>query len=266
MRRFHLFEWEDQPWLPNVFRDFITDHLRYTQHEPMREPISRAIAERLAALTAATGDRRLIDLCAGAGGPLIAISRIMAEDLRCPVEVVLTDLFPNVAAFKRIEAESQGRIAARYEPISATDVPAALTGVRTMFTALHHFAPEQARGVLADAVRKRAPIAVFEPLERTVRMIALLGVASFVRGFTHTPRVGRMTAARFLFTYVLPIAPAVFAWDGMVSALRTYTPDELRELARSVSRDDSYQWDAGRFDVQGPYGAMPTIYLIGRPV
>jgi hypothetical protein len=266
MRRFHLFEWEDQPWLPTVFRDFITDHLRYTQHEPMRAPISRAIAERLAALTAATKTRRLVDLCAGAGGPLIAISRILTDELHCPVEVVLTDLYPNVAAFTRIEAESGGRIAARREPISATDVPAELTGVRTMFTALHHFAPEQARLVLADAVLKRAPIAVFEPLERTVRMVTLLGVASFLRGFTHTPRVGRMTASRFLFTYVLPIAPAIFAWDGMVSALRTYTPDELYALATSVGGGDTYQWEAGRFDIQGPYGAMPTIYLIGRPV
>lgn len=264
MRRLHLFEWEDQPWLPNVFRDFITDHLRYTQHEPMREPISRAIAKRLADLTAAAKTRRVIDLCAGAGGPLLAISKIMADELGTPVEVVLTDLYPNVAAFKRLEAESRGRIGARYEPISATDVPAELSGIRTLFTALHHFAPEQARRVLADAVRKRAPIAVFEPLERTARMITLLGLVSFLRGFTHTPRVGRLTAARFLVTYVVPIAPAIFAWDGMVSALRTYTPDELHALAMSVGSHD-YRWEAGRFDVMGPYGAMPTIYLIGRP-
>jgi len=50
MRRFHLFEWEDQPWLPAVFRDFITDHLRYTSNEPMRRPINVAIAQRLTAV------------------------------------------------------------------------------------------------------------------------------------------------------------------------------------------------------------------------
>src|SRR6476646_10148967 len=141
MRRMHLFEWEDQPWLPRVFRDFITDHLRYTHNERMREPVNRAIAERLAVLLAETGCHQIVDLCAGAGGPLPEIGRILVDDLRTPVDIVLTDLFPNVAAFKRIEGESSGRVTASYEPVRATDVPAELSGVRTLFTAIHHFKP-----------------------------------------------------------------------------------------------------------------------------
>ena len=124
--------------------------------------------------------------------------------------------------------------------------------MRTMFAALHHFRPEQARLVLSDAVLKGAAIAVFEPLERTVRMVALLGVMSFLRGFTHTPRIGRVTPSRFFFTYVLPLAPLVFAWDGMVSALRTYTPDELGSLAASTSEGMNYRWETGRFETSGP--------------
>jgi hypothetical protein len=63
---------------------------------------------------------------------------------------------------------------------------------------------------------------------------------------------------------VIPLAPALFAWDGMVSALRTYTPRELRALAASVSQD-GYEWESGRFEVNGPYGKMPTTYLLGFP-
>jgi hypothetical protein len=133
-----------------------------------------------------------------------------------------------------------------------------------MFAAFHHFQPSHARLVLADAVRKRAPIAVFEPLERTFRMLTLVGFMSLLRGFTHTHRVGRMTVGRFLLTYVFPIAPAMFAWDGAVSTLRMYTADELLELARSVE-PSGYEWEAGRFDVPGPFGSMPTTYLIGVP-
>ena len=62
MRRVQLFEWEDQPWLPKVFRDFITDHLRYTHNEPMRQPISLAIARRLETLLTEVHSHRLIDL------------------------------------------------------------------------------------------------------------------------------------------------------------------------------------------------------------
>jgi hypothetical protein len=264
MRRLHLFEWEDQTWLPTVFRDFVTDHLRYTLNEPMRHPINVEIAKRLKTLLERVRSRQLVDLCAGSGGPLLKISRILADDLAHPVEIVLTDYFPNVAAFRRIESESHGTIKGCFEPISALDVPSELTGVRTLFTALHHFEPERARVILSDAVRKRAAIAVFEPLERTVRMVGLVGLMSFLRGFTHTPVVGNMSALRLFFTYVVPLAPAIFAWDGMVSAIRTYTPNELSQLATSVGTAD-YEWESGRFEVAGPYGSMPTTYLIGFP-
>jgi hypothetical protein len=72
-----------------------------------------------------------------------------------------------------------------------------------------------------------------------------------------------MTPARALFTYVVPLAPAMFGWDGFVSTLRTYTASELLALARSTT--GSYDWNAGRFDVDGPYGPMPTTYLTGAP-
>lgn len=264
MRRFHLFEWEDQPWLPAVFRDFITDHLRYTSNEEMRRPINVAIAQRLKGVLERAGTARIVDLCAGAGGPLVNIGRILAQEMQCSVQILVTDLYPNVAAFRELEAQSNGTITARYESTSALDVPSEITGVRTLFTALHHFKPNQAHLVLADAVRKRAPIAVFEPLERTVRMVLLLGIASFIRGFTHTPRVGSLTFQRFLVTYVVPLAPLIFAWDGIVSVLRSYTPDELHRLASCVQAT-GYRWETGRFDVEGPLGPMPTIYLVGIP-
>jgi hypothetical protein len=230
----HLFEWEDQPWLPRVFRDFITDQLRFTHNEPMREPVNVAIAQHVAALLERSGSTQIVDLCAGAGGPVAHIARILVNQLGVPVSILLTDLYPNVTAFKALETESGGRISARYESTNAIDVPEDLRGLRTMFTALHHFRPDEVRLVLADAVRKRAPIAVFEPLERSLRMMVLVGAISFLRGFTHTHRVGRLTPARCFFSYALPIAPAMFGWDGFVSTLRTYAAPELLALAMSV--------------------------------
>lgn len=260
----HLFEWEDQPWLPAVFRDFITDHLRYSHSEPMREPVNAAIASRLAALVRQTGSEQIIDLCAGAGGPITQVGRLLAQELSTPIPILVTDLYPNVAAFRALEVESGGLIRARYESTNAADVSPDLRGVRTLFTALHHFRPAGVRAVLADAVKKRAPIAVFEPLERTVRMMALVGLMSFLRGFTHTHIVANLTARRTFCTYFLPLAPAMFAWDGFVSTLRTYTAEELLQLARSVD-DGRFRWEAGRFDLPGPYGSMPTTFLTGIP-
>jgi hypothetical protein len=263
MRRWHLFEWEDQSWLPLVFRDFITDQLKFTHNQRMREPVNRAIAQTLAALMQKAGTNQLVDLCAGAGGPIAHIGRLLETELKAPVSIVVTDLYPNVEAFKALE-RADTRIRARYEPTDATNVPSELQGVRTIFTALHHFPPNLVTRVLSDAVAKQAPIAVFEPLERTLRMTILVGFFSFVRGFTHALRVGRITPAKIVFTYLLPVAPAMFAWDGAISTLRTYTADELLALAKETA-PAGFTWTAGRFDVPGPYGPMPTTYLVGLP-
>jgi hypothetical protein len=264
MRRLQLFEWEDQAWLPQVLRDFITDHLKYSSNEPMREPVNRAMAELLAGLLRETNSTQIVDLCSGAGGPWPSVSKLLAQKRESPVAVVLTDLYPNVDALSALERESGGRIQVRRESTSAFDVPEELCGVRTVFTAIHHFPPDQVRRVLEDAVEKNVPIAIFEPLERSLRFVVLIGVTAFVRGFTHTPRVGRLGWKRLLFTYLLPVAPLVFAWDGVVSVLRSYDAADLRAIATGL--DARYRWTAGRFAVDGPFGEMPTTFLTGVPV
>ncbi|MFO1019577.1 MAG: hypothetical protein U0903_02575 [Planctomycetales bacterium] len=265
MRRLHLFEWEDQPWLPSVFRDFITDHLRFGLSEPMRRSLNRSIAKHLKGVFGKVETRRIVDLCSGAGGPLLEVQQILTKNLKIPVEVLLTDLYPNKEAFERSEADGGGAVKARYESTSAFDVPEELTGVRTLFTALHHFRPEQVKLILADAAKKRQPIATFEPLERSWRMLTVILLDAIRRSIFLTPKVGKLTPARFIFTYLIPIAPMIMMWDGAVSVMRTYKPEELRQLAEEVGATE-YDWEAGQFDHLGPYAIMmPTIYLIGCP-
>lgn len=266
MRRRHLFEWEDQPWLPDVFRDFITDHLCYYHSFRMRQPVNQAMADHLKPLLAQANGDPIVDLCAGAGGPLLEVRRILSNDLDRPVNVVLTDLYPNEVAFRRRIAEGEGAVQARYDSVSAFDVPAELSGPRTLFTSLHHFRPDDAKRLLGDAVHKRQPIAIFEPLERKPRMLVYLTLYSLANSIALTPFVGRMTLPRFLMTYVIPLAPAIAWWDGMVSIFRSYTPDELSEMAHSIGADD-YTWQSGCFEFPGPFRIpMPTTYLIGCPV
>ena len=42
------------------------------------------------------------------------------------------------------------------------NVPESLNGFRTLFSSFHHFRPEQARAILANAMEKKQAIAVFE--------------------------------------------------------------------------------------------------------
>ena len=72
-----------------------------------------------------------------------------------PARVTLTDKYPNLKTFESIRSASNGLIDYARESIDARDVPAALAGMRTLFTAFHHFKDEDARAILGDAFAKR---------------------------------------------------------------------------------------------------------------
>ena len=174
------------------------------------------------------------------------------------MRVWLTDLYPNRPGMQRVQDESGGRISFRPEPVDAGSVPADLPGVRTLFTALHHFRPDEARAVLADAVRQRQPVAAFEFTERSLRGL-LLSAASPLLVWGSTPRIRPARPARLLWTYVVPLVPLTVLVDAVVSCLRTYSPLELREL---VAEFETYTWETGTVRGHSPFA---VTYLLGYP-
>ena len=66
MRRLHLFEFNDQSWVPAWFREFETDYLQ-TVLERMRA--FDVVVPMLAGLLRDTGSDRIVDLCSGGAGP-----------------------------------------------------------------------------------------------------------------------------------------------------------------------------------------------------
>jgi hypothetical protein len=54
-----------------------------------------------------------------------------------------------------------------------------------------------------------------------------------------TPFMRPFLWKRLLFTYPLPCVPMICLWDGFVSQLRAYTPDELRALGGTGGRPDA---------------------------
>lgn len=259
MSRFHLFEWEDQSWFPKVFRDFITDHLVFHVRR-LYVPIVPMLSDKMRE----TGYVDIVDLCSGGGGPLQVLAPGCARELKAEVKVTLTDLYPNMEAFKRAQAESNGQIDFRSESVSAMDCPEELQGFRTMFTALHHFRPDDVKSILADAAHKGIPIGIFEFTERNFINATISPVAAFLSSFLITPFLGRRTFSRFLFTYIIPLAPFCFVWDGFVSSLRTYSPKELDEITDSIDCC-AYKWESGKVSATGHIGPYNITYLFGIP-
>jgi hypothetical protein len=259
MPRVHLFEWEDQQWFPKLFRDFITDHLAH-----MVSRLFIPAVPKLVELMQRTGHASFVDLCSGGGGPLFALVPLCSQALGKPVTATLTDLYPNLKALSKTKPLSEGAISYRTESTNAMDCPESLQGIRTLFTALHHFKPEDAKKILAEVVKKNVPIAAFESQERSIGKIIAVPIVLFLSAFLLTPFVGRMTMGRFLFTYLIPLAPLFYAWDGAISCLRTYNQRELRQLTESLTQN-GYRWEIGQIPAIGVMGEYNITYLVGYP-
>ena len=52
-------------------------------------------------------------------------------------------------------------------------------------------------------------------------------------------------------------------WDGLVSMLRIYSPEQLQKLTADLQAPD-YAWEIGRIHLRGLPDGLP--YLLGRPV
>lgn len=257
MRRLQLIELHEQPWLPSSLRDEITDALGFGLH------FFKAYASVVPVLQNvldSTSSRSIIDMCSGGGGPWLDLSRELrgdAEDFR----ISLTDKFPNLTAFEKLGAASGDRITFHPDPVDATEVPRELNGFRTMFTSFHHFRPEEARAVLQNAVDAGQGIAIFEVTKRAASRIALM-LPWALMPIIFTPLIRPFRWSRLLWTYLIPIISFVMLWDGVVSCLRTYRPEELREIIGKLTGAE-YEWEIG--ERPRARGRVAIGYLIGYP-
>jgi hypothetical protein len=234
------------------------------RHAQGRRDLGVAVRGRVGArgpALRASGARRILDLCSGGGGPLPSLRRALARDHGLDLPARLSDLHPNLGAFARIAAQEDGRVEFAATPVDATAVPVEEAGFRTMFGCFHHFRPPQAAAILRDAWAQRRGLGIFEVSERSLAGLAGMTLAP-LSTWLLTPMIRPRTWQRLALTYVVPVIPALYFFDGVVSQLRTYTPDELRELTAPLQRDD-YAWDIGQ--LRHPRLPGRLTYLLGVP-
>lgn len=255
MKRIHLFEFEDQKWFPGFLRDYGTDFLQFLSNKSKlfkpALPILEKGLER-------SDTQDIIDLGSGGGGGWIWLN----EELKKKVpglKIWMTDLYPNISAF-----EFTKRKADNFEfistPIDARDVPDELKGLRTQFLSLHHFRPEDAKRILQNAIDSGSSIAIFEGQERSFASILAM-ILSPISVLLTTPFIRPFKLGRIIFTYLIPIVPLFVLWDGVVSSLRTYSVEEMKELTSELKGTESYVFDIGR----EPSGPGVVLYLLASP-
>jgi hypothetical protein len=258
MRRIHFIELHEQPWFPSSLRDEITDALQVgvnllRAYAPIA-PLLRSVLDH-------TRDRSIVDMCSGGGGPWLDLSRRLRRDAQTSFQIWLTDKYPNLTAFQNFRTTSENHIGFYPDSVDAMNVPPKLKGFRTMFSSFHHFRPEEARAVLQNAVDASQSIAIFEITRRAPSTIGLMFLWALTP-LIFTPMIRPFRWSRSLCTYVIPIIPLVLLFDGVVSCLRTYRPQELREITAKLTATE-YRWELGEHS--GAPGRGPITYLIGYP-
>jgi hypothetical protein len=254
MQRKEWFELHDHRLFPCFMRDLVTDGL-----EALWDITNsyRVIVPRLQAAMDEAGTGQIVDLCSGGGGPWLRLRQEFTDEEGLPIRISLTDKFPNHKAFARASAISGLDFCSA--PVDATCIPAELNGFRTIFSSFHHFNPEDTRAMLADAVAQRQGIAVFEAPKCDLRTLLALFMVPVLCWYV-TPRIRPLRGSRFLWTYLLPVVPFTLFVDGVLSCLRSYSLDDLRELTDGLGGED-YRWEIG--EERG--GRIGITYLIGRP-
>ncbi|WP_205502702.1 class I SAM-dependent methyltransferase [Rufibacter psychrotolerans] len=256
--RWHLFELEDQPWFPHVVRQGMMDVLRVMITAlGMYKPIVPLLRQALAH----TGQTQVVDLCSGAGGGIRQVWQELEKQAGHPFTVTLTDKYPNLEAYQLLAKQSRGALRFEPSPVDATAVPYHLTGFRTVFSAFHHFRPQTAQAILADAVQQRQGIAVFEGAGKRWHELLLVWLVFPWVILLITPFIRPFKWSRLFFTYLVPLIPLGTVWDGTVSLLRLYTPDHLRTMVTNLQAPH-YTWHIGR---ARHWSGTGVLYLIGYP-
>ncbi len=259
MKRIKGFEWEDQPWFPSFLRRCMTDFLRFIlQTGNLYKPVTPLLIAGLQH----TNSSRIIDLCSGAGGAVPGIQQNIKQATGKTIPFILTDLYPNTAAYRQIEQDTNGSIMYSSQAVNATHVPDSLHGFRTIFSGFHHFDENTAKKVLLNATDANEGIAVFDGGSRSVWFIILILIFHPPAFMLGTPFIKPFSVKRLLFTYLLPVVPLCTIWDGIVSVMRLYTPDELLLLATQTTKNKPYIWQSG---IIANRAGIRIAYLIGYP-
>jgi len=257
--RLQLFEFNDLAWMSTAVKDTVIESL---SHALAWGRMLRGLVAPFERFLALSGAREVLDIGAGAGGPASILVQEIARAGRTPPRFLLTDLLPQVEVWQRLAARLPGQLDFVPEPVDATAIPPELSAgrARSIINVFHHFPPELGRAILADAVRSSRGVFLAEGLRRQPLEFANFAPAGLAALALNPILSHRDRLAKALLTWVTPAALAISAWDGFVSALRSYDEDELRAMVADLP--GGWRWEHGTYHFP-PLGT--GCYFFGVP-
>ena len=262
MKRLQLFEFEDFSWFPDFVRSPMT---RLLQAMNKLMGMDEAIAILLNKVIEDSGIKTIVDLGSGSGGVMPLVLNQLQKTVE-GTQLILTDIHPSKEAIEKYKGANG--LSYHPEAVDANNADSMPSGIKTMINSFHHMPPGVAGGILSAAQKSKEPILIFEMQENKIPTIiwALflpLGLLiTFIMALVLTPFSRPITLRQIILTYLIPIIPLVFAWDGQASYARMYSMDDINELLSRLEEAD-YKWEKGVG--QKANGKKLGTYLIGLP-
>ncbi len=266
MRRIQLFEFEDFSWFPNWLRNCMTNLIVVLQR---MMGIPEALAGLIAGIVESKEISRIVDMGSGSGGAMPEVLKILRSKPGLEnIELMMTDLYPNKEFIQRFNDTPEEGISYYENPVDATDIATAPEGLKTMVNSFHHMPPKEARKNLKSAQENNQPLLIYELGENNIPLLVwwvLLPISLtilMVMVLFMTPFVKPLTWKQVVFTYLIPIIPICYAWDGQASLPRIYTFADLDKLLDGLKKEN-YTWEKGY--AKNEKGKKKGTYLMGIP-
>jgi hypothetical protein len=239
----HLFEFMDLAWLPRGLRTTLREILDRGNSWPFRA-YYRWAASQIRGILARGEFVRVVELGAGTAPLTRSLACTIAAD--DPLELVVCDINPDLAAYDRLVERYGNRIRTLRSPVDFSQPRQWEPRTLLCLSATLHHIPAQARAqVLATLVDSADGVVIFEPLRKT-RLSILFAFGSLVPSLllpaTKLFQAGSLR--RIFWCWLFPIAPLLFVWDGVISCVREWTVAE---------------WEAACAD--GPLAEATTVSL-----
>ncbi len=266
MKRVQLFEFEDFSWFPDFIRSPMTRCLSVLNSWM---GLDEAVGILLKKIVNQTNVKTIVDLGSGSGGVIPEVYSLLKKDQEHgDLNFIMTDLHPSQESIKRFNNDGNPNLVYHHQSLDATQLHEAPKGIKTMINSFHHMPPDTAKAILLSAQKSNQPILIFEMQENKIptliwALFLPLGlIITFIMALVTTPFSKPLRLSQLLLTYVIPIVPLCFAWDGQASYARMYSMDDVDELLSSLDKSD-YSWEKGVG--QKKDGKSIGTYLIGKP-
>ena len=232
MRFPHLFEFMDQNWVPSGLRTTLVEMVECCNSPPF-QAYYHWVAEETLRAACVESFTTIVELGAGSA----PITRVLAIDPRSnALRLIVCDINPNLRDYEILEEKYPGKVHGIRTPVNISlPHPWEPRTILVLSATFHHIPPSERSKVLLALTNSAERIMIFEPVRKnllSVLFVLTSLIPSLLLPLLFFRRPGKLR--RLLWCWLVPIAPFVFWWEGVISSLRQWSDREWRTELEKV--------------------------------